>query len=434
MQACIEYIIRFLLGNSYTPELAKQIGYTSNKTEFHKYKLIITPSNFFEPDVYGTPKSLPALPLQTLEHVPILYGSSRIVENENYKIIDADIIASAYFLLSRYEEYIKPSQRDAHGRFQGKESIPYKAGFLHRPVVDEYGMLLKKWLREFNPGIQPETSQIQKIYLTHDIDEPFYFRSLKSTAKGLLFQNKKTVLKSYFGALENNPVYTFPWIVEQNTKLIQSLGSIKVEPIFFFKSKGKHKFDKPIYNLSSKDIQSLFRLCSENKISIGLHTSYSAGIEPFRIEEEKQHLEKIVQEKIRYNRHHFLACREVDDFAFVEKSGITDDFTMGYADVSGFRLGTCRPVHWINPATQKVSQSLTLHPLTIMDCTLDRPDYMGLSFDEAYDYCINLIKQVYKYNGEVVLLWHNTTFSDTYKFEHKKLYELLLEELAMYQT
>ena len=31
------------------------------------------------------------------------------------------------------------------------------------------------------------------------------------------------------------------------------------------------------------------------------------------------------------------------------RAGITDDFTMGYADIAGFRLGTCRSVRWINP-------------------------------------------------------------------------------------
>ena len=38
---------------------------------------------------------------------------------------------------------------------------------------------------------------------------------------------------------------------------------------------------------------------------------------------------------------------------WLEKAGITDDFTIGYPDVAGFRLGTSRPVHWINPENKR---------------------------------------------------------------------------------
>lgn len=52
------------------------------------------------------------------------------------------------FLISRYEEMVRRGLRDEHGRFPGKESLPYRAGFLHRPIVDEYRMLLHRWLRQ----------------------------------------------------------------------------------------------------------------------------------------------------------------------------------------------------------------------------------------------------------------------------------------------
>ncbi len=44
-----------------------------------------------------------------------------------------------------------------------------------------------------------------------------------------------------------------------------------------------------------------------------------------------------------------------------EDAGITDDYTMGYADQVGFRLGTARPVRCIYPATRHLSRRLTLH-------------------------------------------------------------------------
>nr|WP_305257671.1 hypothetical protein [Parabacteroides goldsteinii] len=113
----------------------------------------------------------------------------------------------------------------------------------------------------------------------------------------------------------------------------------------------------------------------------------------------------------------------------LEAAGITDDFTMGYADVAGFRLGTSYPVRWINPVTRRLS-SILLHPLTIMDCTLEEKKYMGLNYEEALAYSLNLIEQVKNTGGELTLLWHNTSAQENTDSYLRKLYSHLLNELA----
>jgi hypothetical protein len=109
-------------------------------------------------------------------------------------------------------------------------------------------------------------------------------------------------------------------------------------------------------------------------------------------------------------------------------AGITDDFTMGYADVAGFRIGTCRPVRWINPKTRELT-SLMLHPLAMMDVTLSDKRYMNLSAHDAYEYCIRLINMVESWNGELVLLWHNTSVEDNPRSYHRKLYQDIISYL-----
>lgn len=61
-----------------------------------------------------------------------------------------DFVASAYFLMSRYEELLNP-ERDEHGRFPGKVSVPYRNHFIDRPIVDEYS----RWLRSHLHGSLP---------------------------------------------------------------------------------------------------------------------------------------------------------------------------------------------------------------------------------------------------------------------------------------
>jgi hypothetical protein len=127
------------------------------------------------------------------------------------------------------------------------------------------------------------------------------------------------------------------------------------------------------------------------------------------LKKEKAKLEEILDISIIDNRNHFLASREPEEMENLVKIGITDDYTMGYADVAGFRLGTSKPVRFINPATKRLA-SLIIHPLTVMESTLKEEKYMNLSYDEAQEYCNTLIDNVKKVNGELTLLWHNTSF------------------------
>ena len=105
-------------------------------------------------------------------------------------------------------------------------------------------------------------------------------------------------------------------------------------------------------------------------------------------------------------------------------AGITDDFTMGFADEAGFRLQTTRAVRWINPQTMRLT-SLTLHPLTVMDGTLSNADYMNLNEDEAYFLCERLFSKVQMHHGDLCLLWHNSIFAETPY--HRSLYPKLLQ-------
>ncbi len=429
MNQTIYYIIRFLLGVDRAGAYSSLIGYTSDVRLFHKYKVVIVPSGFFQSSVYGTPESLPQLPLKEIEGVPLLFGTPKEECFEETWVIYADIIASSYFLPSRYEEIQKRDIRDKHGRFPGKESLPYKAGFIHRPIVEEYGKLLRHWLRKACVRIPEPQPELQKIWLTHDVDAPFFCRSLRNicreTLKGIGFRK---ALKLYQGPLEKDPYYTFPWMLEQDSLVKNRFGD-RCHILFFLKAGGRHANDKPHYQVRSHDIQKLLHLFKKNKALLGLHSSYEAGIYPDLIPEEKMRLEHDWKlENIHLNRHHYLASREPEDLTKLIKAGITDDFTMGYADVSGFRLGTCRPVKWINPMTRQLT-SLTLHPLSVMDCTLSESQYMGLSPDEAYQYCAGLVREIRQHRGEIVWLWHNTSFAGTESDYHKKLYVRLLNLL-----
>lgn len=430
MKDFIQYIIRFLLGDDIPSEYIPAVGYTDDPQQYDQFSIVIHPSGFFDPAIYGSRFSIPQLPLKSLGDIPLLFGEPSEEMVGDTLVLQADLVASTYFLITRYEEMVSWDVRDVHGRFPGRLSLPYRAGFLHRPIIEEYSLYLRNKLRRLGAKLPNERQGIRQVNLTHDVDAPFYCRSwrnvLREAKNG---QNIFSALKNKAGKLENDPYYTFPWILKENERAQAVLGKTRCKTICFFKAGGNTAQDRPVYNLTGKDMKSLFLLCREHQVEIGLHSSYQAGKDPEKISKEKKRLEAATGNSIRINRHHFLASREPEHMVSLLKAGIDQDYTLGYADVAGFRLGTCRAVRWIDPVTQKLT-SLTLHPLTMMECSLSEKKYMGLSYADALAYSSGLIDQTAKYGGELTLLWHNTAFSIYESGYLKQLYTDLINKLT----
>lgn len=433
-QSTIKYLIKFLAGDDISEEILSQIGYISDKEEYARYKIIIKPSGFFDEKVYGTEESLPVLPLKIWEESPVLFGEPEVETFGNTIVLNADLIASAFFMLTRYEEYVRKDVRDLHGRFPGKESLAYRAGFIDRPLVDEYTQHLRKLIRQAGFEIPENEKRIRKIFLTHDLDNLSHFRNVKSVAGALLRGIKRRkeaskALKSFFGGLRFDPWYTFPFLYKTNLDLIKKIGPERCETIVFMRaSTSRRKEDKPIPNLIHPDYQHFIHYTKRKGIRIGLHSSYAAGINPDLISAEKKRLEHHAKIEVCCNRHHYLNTREPFDMIALPAAGITNDFSLGYADMAGFRLGTCRPVQWINLLTGEVS-NLTLHSLEIMDVSLSDKRYMNMSAHDALQYCTQLIDTVESYNGELVLLWHNTSVEKTPNNYHRTLYKDIVKYL-----
>ncbi len=434
MSDLIHYILSFLLQVDKNSEGMKSIGYTAESKDFDSFKVVIIPSGFFTSSNYGKPESLPSLPLAEIRGIPFVYGNSLVEKVNNTIVIHADLIASAYFFLSRYEEWVRTDANDKHGRFKGKESVAFRGGFILRPIVDEYGRFLRQILRERGVNIPEPPNKICRVYLTHDIDYAFQYRTVNGVLGSLLrsFKTGKNeiipALRVFFGKTDKDPLYpTYLFIASKNDEFQQST-SIPVSSIFFFKSLEKKSiYDKPFYSLKSKELQRIFLLCRHKNIDIGLHSSYASGDNPELIAYEKQHLEKHTLTSVWCNRHHFLRIKNVMDMQALIQNNISDDFTMGYADIAGFRLGTSRSVRWINPQTRTVTE-LLLHPLTAMDKTLTGAKYMNLTHSEAFNYVCKLVDVIKEHNGEVCFLWHNNMFLQG-KENHRELYSKLLDYL-----
>lgn len=385
MGTVIRYLIEFLLyGNS---EAAAQVGYTADEAAWPRYKAVILPSGHLGGEIV----------LPDLGPVQIAYPDSA----PKTAVIQSDIVYNAFFFLSRAEELINPG-RDEHGRFAAKYSLLGEKNRLNIPHVDEYARILMKALELPLP-----TPGLGKVWLTHDVDTIAQYRHLRGFIGGVL-RGEGELAWAAQKNIHLDPAYTFPWLIEQDRKVVKALGE-KAEALYFIKHTHGRGYDYPQYDIRKHDYRHLEALLKQSGAQIGLHSSYYGDI----IDPMPMH------------RSHYLRC-SIDQMQRLADAGVTDDFTMGFADRAGFRLQTTRPVRWINPKTMQLT-NLTLHPLTVMDCTLSNEHYMNLKEDEAYFLCQQLFDKVRQYQGEAVLLWHNSNIHPgTY---HRQLYPNILQLL-----
>lgn len=431
-----DYIISILLDNSeiFTKQI---VSYGKDQDLPLNTRIVIIQSDFFDEGVYCTERSLPQTPFCLLpdSNIPFLFGVSKIEHKcfnngQNIVVLYADLVASTYYLLSRYEEIIKTECRDQFGRFLAKDSIVFQQGYGLRPLVDEWGRYLRNLLRENDIIIPEERKGFRKIYLTHDVDYPFLLSSRIALFKQIIKKilNYKVLfphpLKTWIDFTDDS-YYTFPKLIKYDSEVINTIGSDIVESIYFLIAAGNYK-TKEYCNIRLKKYQKLLQELKNANALLGLHVSYEAGQNPNLIKKEMKRLKKYCEGSTTKSRHHYLRWTEPEHIDEMEAAGITEDYTLGYPDQVGFRVGTCRPYNFINPRTRRVT-NVQIHPLEIMECTLADKDYMNMSYEEALKKCKEMIDIVYDQNGELDLLWHNTSFNE--QRYHEKLYKNVMNYL-----
>jgi hypothetical protein len=339
-------------------------------------------------------------------------------------IVEHDLLASCFFLLSRYEEYVNP-RRDKFGRFESHQSLMGKAGLLQRPLVDIWAHELYEALVARFPFI-PRLEGTYNQRSTFDVDVAYAYkgrnwwrrtRSSLQDLKNLDFQRikeRKRVLKG----IEADPFDSF----DELRRLHEEAG---VPAHFFFLVGDYGPLDK---NLSPKrdDIQKLILQVSE-WAEVGLHPSMSSNDSDKTLKKEFERLAKTIGKKVDSSRQHYLYLDLPDTYRKLIEHGVEVDFTMGYADHIGFRAGTSHAFPWYDLEKEK-STSLYLMPLSVMDASLQ--DYMGLSPEEAIQKVNRVKEEVKAVNGTFVSLWHNDSVTDYGKWQGwRKVFKACLQPL-----
>ena len=327
------------------------------------------------------------------------------VYNEK-SVFPFDIFAASFYLVTRYEEYL-PHINDKYNRFQAKDSILFKMNMLEKPLINIWAQELGNILTAIYPNLQLKKKSFTFVP-TYDVDAAWayknkgLFRTVASSARDLInldFQEFKTRLKVIFGK-KKDPFDTFDYQIQLQKEL-------NLKPLYFILC-GEYDLNDKNISLRKTNFQNLIKRLGDYA-KVGIHPSFNSYLNKDKVKTEIRNLSKVLNREITMSRQHFLRLQMPLSYQILIDLDITDDYTMGYATLPGFRAGIADTFRFFDLEHDNVT-NLNIHPFAVMDGTLR--DYLDLDTEESYEKATKLIKEVKDVNGTFILLWHNETLSD----------------------
>lgn len=327
--------------------------------------------------------------------------------------INANILPLSFILLTCYEEYLDDTIRDVHGRLLYLNSKLRKYNLIDTPIIDEYASIIRSYLSKNEIELH---HCVSKITLTHDID----FISIKDLFGLLLrrffmlIKNReyRLLVKLFFRVLVSILFPNKDRVLNAIFELNFLSASLNLRSINFVMFSSKTKFDSG-YTLNSFRGRILKEFINSYKTICGLHPSYYSSTDS-EILKNEIHLAKDFGINM-FSRQHYLKFIYPDTFLILNDLCIQEDYSLGYADMEGFRCGTCHSFKFFDLLSD-MQLSLNMNSLIIMDVTLR--DYRKLSANEALDTIQNKYDRVRAVGGNLIILWHNTELLVDYEFYH----------------
>jgi hypothetical protein len=333
-------------------------------------------------------------------------GTKVFFQTDSLLYVPFDLFAASFYLLTRYEEYL-PHKKDSYGRFPAEESLPFKNDFLEEPVVDQWALLFADVLKHQFPDFKIPERKFQYIP-TIDIDVAYAYqykgfgRTVGAFAKDLVqfnLLNNLSRLKVLLGT-EKDPYDTYSFF----EKLHQRYN---LTPVFFFLVGRYAQFDKN-HSIRKKEYRDLIKELSVGA-TVGLHPSYGSNSDFEALKKEAEVFSQVIGRTVEKSRQHFLKLTMPENYRNLNKIGIKEDYTMGFASKPGFRAGTCTSFYFYDLEMEEQTL-LKIFPFQVMDGTLNQ--YMKLNQEEAVEKIRKIVNSVKFVNGTFISLWHNESVGE----------------------
>jgi len=334
------------------------------------------------------------------ENCPVFFQAS------NEGSFAYDIFAASFYLVSRYEEYL-PHLKDKYNRFKAEESLAFKHNFLQKPVVNIWAKQLISVIEDEFPYLKIKYPTFKYIS-TIDIDNAYLYkgkgfvRSLAFLLKAMLRFDidslKMAVAVSSKKRKDPFDTYSFQFNLQKKYNL----------DVCYFVLLGDYGLNDKNISHTNSNFQALVKRLAD-LAPVGIHPSFGSSINETQLAVEIKRLEDIQKREVIFSRQHFLQLSFPETYKRLLEVGITNDYTMGYSSVLGFRAGIASPFTFYNLDMEQVLP-IKVHPFAIVDDTLKFN--MQLNPDDVIQQLCEIINEVKQVDGSLISIWHNDTFSD----------------------
>lgn len=320
-----------------------------------------------------------------------------------------DIVAAAFVMLSRWEEIRRAGPLDSHGRARAIDTLAYRQNFLYRPILDDWAMVLRRWLEFLDPGWLAKPSQF-RVEVTHDLDHlqrfPTPWRIARSAGAELVLRSHsplatlRTVVSGIDGFLH---VQTDPYFkaIGRQLDISESLG---LRGSFNVMTARKSAHDEG-YELTRPPYRDLLKAILDRGHRVGWHPGYRAADESSLFDAEKTRMDGIMGTGGYGGRHHYLRWTAGKSWEQWENHGLAYDSSVGYADEVGYRCGTSHPFPCFS-STQQRQLTIVEEPLVIMDCALEIVARKHRKPPRTI--ALELLSRARTVGGAPAVLYHNT--------------------------
>lgn len=388
------------------------------------------------PEKWLTEDSLPRQPLdkwmlpdafrdtpKVSSNTPVIYGR-RMSDNCYYEECDSDIrlgldiLGSAFFMLTRYEEVAK-SDRDEHDRFPAVASLAYQEGFLERPIVNEYLEILWTCMKRLWPQLE-RTHRQYRVVLSHDVDEAFSVvnssplrvaRNLMGDLfrrgdPGLALRRVQAFASPGLGRESLDPNATYDFIMDISEK--HGLCSA----FYFMAADLPSAFDSG-YPIGGVHLRRLLRRIADRGHEIGFHASYNTFRDPTSTASEFDRLCTVLDEEHIADmpiggRQHYLRWEAPLTWRIWDELGLLYDSSVGFPYDPGFRAGTCYEFPVFDLLT-RTKLKLIERPLLFMDGCMWTDACTDADACRLTEFIARFAAVCRKHDGELCMLWHNTS-------------------------
>jgi len=343
-----------------------------------------------------------------------------VVLNDTGITVGFDIFNEVGHILTGYLEHFWKMKENKHEKLT------------KIPVVDYYEKILFDCLLFASQGLnlslkcKPLWQNGKKfaVCLTHDVDRVHksyqYISHFVRCIRRGDFRSAMNQITFVAGKLHRDEPY---WNFDRIMEIERNLG---VNSTFFFLneqkkaclfSPGEWKLYWGRYNIKDKSIVEVIKKLDAEGWEIGVHGSYNSYRNLEMLREEKETLEEILGKKVHGISQHYCNLETPSTWEYQEKLGFSYDASLGFVTDIGFRWGTCHPFHPFNPVDGRIL-SLWELPIIIMD--------NACAYKSWHD-IMEIINTVERYNGLLLLRWHQAVFNEREFPGRSKIYKRIIK-------